>query len=257
MIPEKRARRFPWIGFATGVAVVVASVSLSLAVVDARGVATQATTDSKQLADPILELCIQGGNVARALASEGKCALAEQVRSIDQPEPLPQGPDRAEVARLIQAEVAKITLPPGQGPTSGQLQEVAERVILAHPELFRGPQGDPPSDVVIAAAINSWFEENFDKLPKGPTGEPGKPGEDGSPGLSGVDGEKGDKGDKGDPGPTAAGWTTRYPDGSSETCTRAGGTDTDPLYDCVKSPPPVVEPVPTTEPTPTPLLPIG
>jgi hypothetical protein len=239
--------------------VVLAGVSLYLAYRDAHGEATTATANSKELANPILELCVQGGNVARALAAEGKCALAEQVRAVDQPEPLPQGPDRAEVARLIQEEVAKITLPPGQGPTSGQLQEAAERVILGHPELFKGPQGDPPSEVAVAAAVNAWFEEH--PPPAGPTGQPGANGENGISGANGADGADGAKGDKGDPGAPPAGWVTRYPDGATETCERSGGTDAAPLYDCVFLPPPVATPPPTTEVPPptieTPLLPVN
>lgn len=244
--------KFPaWARVVLGLCVLLSGVSLYVAYYQADQQATVARSDSRELADPVLELCVQGGNVARALAAEGRCALAEQVLATEAVAPLPDGPDRAEVARLIQEEVAKITLPPGQGPTSGQLQEAAERVILAHPELFRGPQGDPPSEVAIAAAVNAWFEENFDRLPAGPTGEPGRPGDEGAPGRPGADGDKGDPGSDA-PRVVSVTLLRTIPDDPS-TCIMRVTLDDDSQYDAPAAPAVCPGPAPV-ETTPPPVV---
>lgn len=260
--PNPSARIPTWARVAFGICVALSAISMYVAYYRADQTATVATSQGRELADPILELCAQGGNVARALAAEGRCALAEQVLATDQPAPLPEGPDRAEVARLVQEEVAKITLPPGQGPTSGQLQEAAERVILAHPELFQGPQGapgEPATEIQIAAAVNAWFERNFDRLPAGPTGEPGRPGDDGDPGRPGVDGDQGPQGEPGDDAPRVVSVTLLrlIPDDPS-TCVMRVVLDDDSRYDAPAAPPVCPGPVPaTTEPPPVLEIPGG
>jgi hypothetical protein len=98
--------------------------------------------------------------------------------------------------------------------------------------------------------------------PAGPTGPPGAPGADGKDGVNGQDGETGPAGPTGEagpagpagpqgpagpPGPAGAagepgqppsGWTTTYPDGSTETCSRAPNFDpASPQYECTVQPP--------------------
>lgn len=79
--------------------------------------------------------------------------------------------------------------------------------------------------------------------PKGETGDPGANGVDGSNGQVGPMGPKGDTGatgERGEDGEPPAGWTTNYPDGSTEQCSRVPEPEFDPAaprYDCTVSPP--------------------
>lgn len=83
--------------------------------------------------------------------------------------------------------------------------------------------------------------------PSGPAGPAGPAGVAGQPGADGVDGADGGTGQSGDPGPTgpqgpvgpagqdaqpAATYILTFPDDSTQTCTRSGGTDTSPEYLC-------------------------
>lgn len=241
-------RKAPVLQILVGICVVLAAVSLYLWGRTEGQRAMVATANSQQLADPILELCAQGGNIARGLALEGRCALAEQVRAADTPAALPDQITREEVARLVQQEVAKLTLPPGQGPTSGQLQEAAERVILAHPELFRGEPGDPPSEVQIAAAVNAYFEQN--PPPPGPPGEPGEPGEAGTPGDPGA---KGDQGEPGRDAPRVVSVTlVRTDPGDPSTCVMRVLLEDGGRYDAPADAAVCPGPEPTTAPQPPP-----
>jgi len=212
------------LGVVFGALVVVAAIFLTSYASTQKQVANEATNNAKTLADPVLELCAQGGPVAKALAEEGRCAVAQSVAAA----PVPQtttsdsGPSRAEIAALVQQEIAKLQLPAGQPPTAQQILDAARQVINENPELLRGPQGlpgDGPSDAEVraqvAGAVNAWFAENADKLPAGPAG---------TNGTNGTDGDQGPKGDAGrgvvSSGPARAGETcvfrTIYSDGTTE-----------------------------------------
>lgn len=241
-VRERAARiiALPWLPIVVGIAVILAGTSLYLSFRDQQATTEETVQTAKELSDPILELCVQGGAVAQALAAEGKCALAEQVRADPTaPDPLPEGPDRDEVAQLIQAEVAKLTLPPGRGPTSGQLQQAARDVILANPELFRGPAGNPPSDVAVAAAVNAWFEANAERL-RGPAGENGEPGDDGPPGAACTPDIEGCRGPQGEPGQDAPRVTAvelvRTDPADPRSCVMRVTTDDGRTYDAPASP---------------------
>lgn len=140
--------------------------------------------------------------------------------------------------------------------TAGQAQQLAQQlqshgltpvVTPATP----GPQG-PVGPAGTAGAIG----------PAGPPGAPGKDGAvgptgapgangtngtDGAPGATGPAGPTGPQGPQGPPGPAGAegkpgqppsGWTTTYPDGSTETCTRAANFDpAAPQYTCTVTQP--------------------
>lgn len=82
-------------------------------------------------------------------------------------------------------------------------------------------------------------------------GTNGTPGTNGLPGTNGVDGKNGTNGKDGQDGKNGAdgtngkdgqppfSWTTTYPDGSTQTCTRAAGFDpATPKYTCTTQPPP-------------------
>jgi hypothetical protein len=109
-----------------------------------------------------------------------------------------------------------------------------------------GPAG-PPGPAGVPGATG----------PAGPTGPPGVPGADGNDGVNGQDGATGGtgpagpageagpagpQGPAGPPGPAGAagepgqppsGWTTTYPNGSTETCSRVANFDpASPQYEC-------------------------
>lgn len=70
--------------------------------------------------------------------------------------------------------------------------------------------------------------------PPGPVGPPGPPGM-GEPGPRGPTGEPGPAGQDGSP---ATSFSITGPDGSVQECTRSGGPDTSPTYECSYSMPP-------------------
>lgn len=81
----------------------------------------------------------------------------------------------------------------------------------------------------------------------GPPGEPGRDGSDGAPGSNGSAGEPGPAGPQGEPGPAgpagkdgnpATSYTVNGADGSVQQCTRSGGSDATPIYDCTYTTPP-------------------
>ena len=89
--------------------------------------------------------------------------------------------------------------------------------------------------------------------PQGPEGAQGLSGAQGPPGPAGADGAAGADGRPGADGQPPAGWTTTYPDGSSDVCTRVPDFNpATPQYTCTHNPPP--EPTTTettTAPAPT------
>lgn len=79
--------------------------------------------------------------------------------------------------------------------------------------------------------------------PQGPRGIQGVRGPQGRPGEQGIQGEQGDQGERGPRGPVGEagepplGWSSTYPDGSTETCQREDDFDRDePRYECTVTP---------------------
>jgi hypothetical protein len=71
----------------------------------------------------------------------------------------------------------------------------------------------------------------------GPQGPAGEQGAAGPAGPQGPQGEPGPAGATGEPGQPPSGWTTTYPDGSTETCQRAANFDpASPQYECTVQP---------------------
>lgn len=160
-----------------------------------------------QAADPVLELCHEQSAVGAALRANPRdpCGLAQQVKT--DPVVGPAGPQGS-------PGLAGAIGPAGpMGPTGPV-----------------GPQG-----------------------PAGPAGPQGEAGAAGTDGADGGDGANGSDGATGPPGPTgpqgpagrdgspAESSTFIYEDGSTQTCTRAGGSDTAPTYSCTTSMPTPVE----------------
>lgn len=170
-----------------------------------------ATADrAEKAADPVLELCREQSAVGAALrANPGNpCGLAQQVKT--DPIAGPAGPrgDTGSTGAIGPAGPMGPMGPAGpQGPAGPA-----------------GPQGDA-----------------------GPAGSDGADGSDGTNGTNGSDGATGPPGPTGPQGPAgrdgspAESSTFTYPDGTTQTCTRSGGSDTAPTYSCTTSMPTPLE----------------
>jgi hypothetical protein len=88
-------------------------------------------------------------------------------------------------------------------------------------------------------------------------GSAGRDGQDGAAGADGVPGAPGADGAPGRDGAPPAGWTWTDDVGRAQSCTRTGGPDTAPVYECTTAPPADTVP-PTVPPTVpgAPLLPL-
>ena len=125
-------------------------------------------------------------------------------------------PSDERIQRIVEAEVAKLELPPGPaGPRGevgpqGEIGPRGERGLtgaqgeqgVAGPAGSRGERGErgftgPQGEQGVAGPAGSRGERGE----VGPQGERGLPGTRGPQGVRGLPGPKGDKGDKGDPGP--------------------------------------------------------
>jgi hypothetical protein len=161
-----------------------------------------AANQAQRAADPVLELCAQGDDVAQALRERGACDLAEQVRA----EPVP-GP----------------TGPAGERGMQGP----------AGPQGAPGPQGPPGSDSTVPGPQGPTG-------PAGPAGANGADGAAGQDGRRGPAGPTGPPGPQGDPGPQGEPGGGSPPpaayrmtlEGVDYLCTREGGSDASPTYAC-------------------------
>lgn len=96
-----------------------------------------------------------------------------------------------------------------------------------------GPQGLPGAQGPIGP-VGPQGEQG----PQGVAGAQGDTGTSGTDGQAGAQGQQGDSGQQGPIGPAgqngspAASYAMTFPDGSTQTCTRDGGTDMDPHYQC-------------------------
>lgn len=151
----------------------------------------------------------------------------------------------ASLASQIQAECA-------QGVLTGPVCEQAERVAAEPIPGPAGPRGDPgaqgglgPTGPAGPTGPQGPAGPTGPQGPAGPAGEPGPGGVDGtdgqngSDGTPGQDGQPGAPGDTGPPGPAGPpgtppdSYTMRFPDNTTQTCTRdAGSPATAPTYTC-------------------------
>lgn len=179
----------------------------------AEGQRDATAAQAEKAADPVLELCREQSAVGAALRANPRdpCGLAQQVKT--DPIAGPAGPqgDTGSAGAIGPAGPMGPTGPAGpQGP--------------AGPAGPAGPQGDT-----------------------GPSGTDGADGSDGTNGTNGTDGATGPPGPTGPQGPAgrdgspAESSTFTYPDGTTQTCTRSGGSDTAPTYSCTTSMPTPVE----------------
>jgi hypothetical protein len=164
-------------------------------------------------------LTVSGSITAdRALRAEDQATqLAGQVRSLGatpvvQPAPAPAAP-------------AGQNGIPGTNGTNGTAG-------------LNGRDGASPACLATAQQCQGAAGQN------GTNGKAGQPGQDGKDGQDGKPGANGTNGTNGKDGQPPSSWTTTYPDGSVETCSRTADFNPNaPTYTCTVQPPP--SPTPT------------
>jgi hypothetical protein len=137
------------------VALAVGSVALIILL------ATQRQDDAKKaavaqantIADPILGLCAQGGDVAQRLSDAGLCKAAAVVK-VGPPDGQSPGLTQDQVQALVKSELAKRPTPQPVGPTSTQLAGAVQAFITANPTLFKAPA---PTAEQIQSAVNTYM----------------------------------------------------------------------------------------------------
>ena len=191
------------------------------------------------LADQVAQACGAGGVTSEELNRVGACQQAEQVKIDPTPIPGPRGP--GPTAEQIQAAVASYLAanppPAGRAPTAAEVSTAVAQYLTANPPT----PGRTPTAAEIAAAVATYFAAN-----------PPRNGSDGQPGRAPTPDEiqaavnsylaanpppAGAAGPAGPPAPSVQTVTKSYSDGSTESCSRTGGTDTDPQFTCTTTAP--------------------
>jgi hypothetical protein len=125
-----------------------------------RGVAVEqrdATAEQAQrAADPVLQLCAQGDEVAQALNERGACGLAQQVATT--PVPPVAGPTGATGATGV----------PGPPPTAEAISAAVAAYMAANPPA-QGEPGRPPTPAEVAAAVTNYLTANPPQPGRPPT----------------------------------------------------------------------------------------
>ena len=185
--PRPPRERSPWVIPALMIVLAAAIVAGGLL---ARGGVGQVTDErdaavgtAKALAPPVLDQCVNGVPVGPQ-PSAADCALAAQVAAAP-PAQIGDGLDTARVLELIRAELAARPAPEPVLPSPDEVRAAATQVLIANPDLFRGP---PPDEATLqrlaAAAATAYFTAN--PVQDGKDGKDGKDGDDGGPGPQGV-----------------------------------------------------------------------
>lgn len=143
------------------------------------------------------------------------------------------GAQAAGLAQQIQVACGKGEL---SGPVCVQADQVAADPIPG-PAGPRGPAGPAGGDGAVgpqgpAGADSTVPGPAGPAGPTGPAGPAGPTGPAGPVGPVGPSGPEGPMGPAGQAGAPAASYTLSFPDGSTQTCTRSGGSDAAPTYTC-------------------------
>lgn len=153
---EHRSARPARLGvFVVLVAIVVAAISWIWISVSQHQDAERhaAVAQANGIADPILALCGQGGDVAQRLASAGLCSAAATVKSAPRNEQA-DSVTEDQVQALVQQELAKRPAPQPVGPTQAQISAAVQAFIAANPTMFKAPA---PTSAQIEAAVASYL----------------------------------------------------------------------------------------------------
>jgi hypothetical protein len=111
-----------------------------------------AVKQANAIADPILALCAQGGDVGARLASAGLCGTAAAVKV--NPADTPPGLTEDQVDALVQEQLAKQRPPQPVGPTPAQLAAAVQAFIAANPDYFKAPA---PTSQQIQSAVAAYI----------------------------------------------------------------------------------------------------
>jgi hypothetical protein len=121
-----------------------------------------AVAQANTIADPILRLCAQGGDVAQRLSDAGLCSAAAVVK-VGPPDGQSPGLTQDQVQALVKSELAKRPTPQPVGPTSTQLAGAVQAFITANPTLFKAPA---PTAAQIQAAVNTYLRTHPVQVPQ-------------------------------------------------------------------------------------------
>ncbi|MCW2767552.1 MAG: hypothetical protein JWO11_3511 [Nocardioides sp.] len=152
-----------WVMF---LVVVLAILSVALIYI----IAARRQDDAKQaavaqantIADPILGLCAQGGDVGQRLSDAGLCSAAAVVK-VGPSEGQSPGLTPEQVQALVKSELAKRPSPQPVGPSSTQLAGAVQAFITANPTLFKAPA---PTTAQIQAAVNTYMRTHPVQVPQ-------------------------------------------------------------------------------------------
>jgi hypothetical protein len=208
------SRWLPWIIVGLLLAIIPIGIWLNQRVGEDQQQADQTTVDLTNTADQARSLAEQIRTECDAGRLSGPICQ-EAVEVSDDPVPGPRG---------TPGEPGERGLPGAQG-ARGEAGE-----SIQGPQGPVGPRGEP-------GAPGPQGEAG----PAGPAGSPGAEGPSGRDGVDGQDGQDGAPGADGAPGrdgSPATGFTVNGADGSVMACTRSGGEDTAPVYDCTYTTPP-------------------
>lgn len=148
----------------------------------------------------------------------------------------------------------------GESALFSQVRALGATPVTSPPVVVTGVQGIPglqgPAGVAGAQGLpgpSGPAGPAGATGPTGPTGLTGAAGVNGAAGASGQPGAAGPSGPQGPPGQSGTNgqppyeWTATYPDGSTETCTRAANFDPSaPRYSCTVQAPPTTTTTTTT-----------
>ncbi len=232
-----------WLPWAIAAAVVLAlgmgwliTATASTAVDDKVTAEDQRDATAQQagtLADQVAAACAAGGETAAELIRRGACAQAAQVQVDPTPQPGPRGP--GPTPEQIEGAVASYLLanppPAGRAPNAAEVSAAVAQYLTANPP----EPGRAPTAGEIAAAVNTYFAANPPR--DGIDGRPPTEAEIQAAVAAYLLANPPPRGEPGLPAPSVQSTTETYSDGSTKTCTRSGGADTDPQFTCSTSPP--------------------
>lgn len=112
-----------------------------------------AVAQANGIADPILALCAQGGDVGARLVAAGLCSAAAGVKAAPYSAP-PDAVTQDQVQALVRQELARRPVPQPVGPTQAQIAAAVQAFITANPTLFKAPA---PTQAQIEAAVAAYL----------------------------------------------------------------------------------------------------
>jgi hypothetical protein len=206
----------------------------------------ETATRGDDLAGAATQACTSGA-VAPSPDGAALCDQAAQVQQTPVPGPIGQtgpGPTDEQISRAVAAHFAANPPPAGRAPTTAEIAAVVAAYMTANPPA----PGRPPTADEIAAAVSRYFTANPVR-----DGEPGRPpteGEIRAAVAAELAANPPPRGEPGPPAPSVQSTTKTFSDGSTESCTRSGGPDSDPQFTCTTTAPTG----PTDEPPPPPII---